>query len=351
MKTTAIERRAYLLRLYTGLPWQSARRRVEAAAPGSQVIPQPDADQLLLEARVMAALAWRRITTVHPWGIEYVDPRADRLLIRFEADPAERRDQDDTQALDLAEVLLPRADEYGGIKGVPGARIHIEDGQVVLRVVDTSASVTLLGLDPDAWLRAAEVQDQVLGSYGMTPCHQDLPDPVAPGRAPLSAPGPSWHCGVGLDDQRTAAPSRPDPHAGGAAGRNRVARPPWARRWRALGHRPDVRARGHRRLMALLAAPGWGLPLSAWDEHCNCHLPPGYSDQCTTLAAGLAERPGVLEIRAIQRCGDTLKQIQEHDPAIHAAQQQLVLSVPAWVDRWLERGDRLAPDVPVGLFI
>lgn len=30
----------------------------------------------------MAALAWRRITTVHPWGIEYVDPRPDRLLIR-----------------------------------------------------------------------------------------------------------------------------------------------------------------------------------------------------------------------------------------------------------------------------
>lgn len=55
MKTTVIERRAELLRLYTGLPWQSARRRVEAAEPGSLLIPHPDADQLLLEARVMAA--------------------------------------------------------------------------------------------------------------------------------------------------------------------------------------------------------------------------------------------------------------------------------------------------------
>ncbi|WJV51744.1 hypothetical protein [Streptomyces flavofungini] len=109
-------------------------------------------------------------------------------------------------------------------------------------------------------------------------------------------------------------------------------------------------ATGHRRLMALLAAPGWGLPLSASDEHCNCHLPPGYNDQCTTLAAGLADRRGVLEIRAIQRRGDTLKQIQEYDPAIYAAQQQLAFPVPAWVDRWLERGDRLAPDVPVGVF-
>ncbi|MFB8247297.1 hypothetical protein ACFC5X_19920 [Streptomyces sp. NPDC055952] len=134
MKTTVIERRAELLRLYTGLPWQCARRRAEAAEPGSLLIPQPDADQLLLEARVMAALAWRRITTVHPWGIEYVDPRSDRLLIRFEDDPVERPAPNETQALDLAEALLPRADEHGDIMGVPGARTHVEDGQVVLRV-------------------------------------------------------------------------------------------------------------------------------------------------------------------------------------------------------------------------
>ncbi|MFF1300262.1 MULTISPECIES: hypothetical protein [unclassified Streptomyces] len=35
------------------LPWQSARRRVEA---GSLLIPQPDNDQLLLEAGVIARL-------------------------------------------------------------------------------------------------------------------------------------------------------------------------------------------------------------------------------------------------------------------------------------------------------
>lgn len=238
MKTTAIERRAEALRLYTGLPWQSARRRVEAAAPGSLLIPQPDADQLLLEARVMAALAWRRITTLHPWGIEYVDPRSDRLLIRFEADLVERHDPDATQALDLAELLLPRADEYGDIKGVPGARTYIEGGQVVLRVLDTSASVTLLGLDPDEWLRAVDVQDHQMGTYGMTPCHRDLSGSVAPGRASLPAAGPPGHRDVGLADQRAAAAGRPDPHPGGAAGRDRLARPPRARRWRTLGHRP-----------------------------------------------------------------------------------------------------------------
>ncbi|MFJ5282226.1 hypothetical protein [Streptomyces parvulus] len=66
MKATVFERRAELLRLYTGLPGQSARRRVEATESGSLLIPQPDADQLLLEAWVMAALVWRRIITVHP---------------------------------------------------------------------------------------------------------------------------------------------------------------------------------------------------------------------------------------------------------------------------------------------
>ncbi|MET8746163.1 hypothetical protein [Streptomyces sp. NPDC004728] len=94
----------------------------------------------------------------------------------------------------------------------------------------------------------------------------------------------------------------------------------------------------HRRLMALLAAPGWGLPISPLDEHCNCHLPPGYSNQCTTVAACSAERRGVLEVHAIQCYGDRLKWIQEHRPAIYAAQQQLAVPVPAWVDRWLERG-------------
>lgn len=348
MKTTAIERRAELLRLYTGLPWQSARRKVEAAAPGSPLIPQPDADQKLLEARVLAALAWRQITTVHPWGIEYVDPRSGHLLIRFEADPVERRHPDETQALDLAKVLLPRADEYGDIEGVPGARSHVEGGQVVLRVVGTSASVTLLGLAPDEWLHAVDVQDQQLGTHGMTPCHRDSPARWHPAERPyrrdtavsawltsglLRRVGLIRTLGVPL-----AVTGWLGHHERGG-GEHWIIDPEFAE-----GYGPT----GHRRLMALLAAPGWGLPVAPLDEHCNCHLPPGYSDQCTTITGDRAERPGVLEVRAIQRRGDRLKRIQEHNPAIYAAQQQLALPVPTWVDRWLEPGGSPVPDVPVG---
>ncbi|MGI5473278.1 hypothetical protein [Streptomyces sp. CA-132043] len=274
---------------------------------------------MLLEARVMAALAWRRITTLHPWGIEYVDPRSDRLLIRFEADTVERRDPDETQAMDLAAVLLPRAEEYGDIKGVPGARTHVEDGHVVLRVPDTSASVTLLGLDPEEWLRAVDVQDQQMTSYGMTPCHRDLPDRWHPAERPYRRPG----------RQGTAASAWLTSGLLRRAGLIRTLGVPLAvtgwmghyerdggERWIidpsfAEGdgrHRPPA-ADGAARRTRLGPAPR---PV---DEHCNCHLPPGYSDQCTIITAGLAEWPGVLEVRAIQRSGDRLKWIQEHCPS------------------------------------
>lgn len=349
MKSTAIERRAELLRLYTGMPWQSARRRVEATTPGSPVIPQPDADQLLLEARVMAAPAWRRITTLHPWGIEYVDPRPDRLLIRFEADPAGRRYPAETQALDLAEVLLPRADEYGDIRGVPGGRTHIEDGQVVLRVLDTSASVTLLGLDPEDGLRAVDVQDQQASTYGMTSCHRGRPmrwhSTERPYRRPVRQ---GWAMSAWLTSGllRRVGSFRTlgvplcvtgwVGHHESDGGERWIIDPTFAE-----GHG----AAGHRRLIALLAQPDWGLPIAPLDEHCNCHLPPGYSDQCTTLVAGLAEQAGVLEVRSIRRRGDRLKQLQEYGPELYASRKRLTLPVPAWVNRWLERGGAPAPGI------
>ncbi|QNT98423.1 hypothetical protein HEP81_08197 (plasmid) [Streptomyces griseofuscus] len=350
MKTTVIERRAELLRLYTGLPWQAALQRVQAAAPGSLLISQPGAEQLLLEAQVMTALAWRRITTVHPWGIEYVDPYSDRLLIRFEADPVERRNPDDTQAMELAGVLLPRADECGDVMGAPGARTHIEDEQVVLRVLGTSASITLQGLDPDEWLDAVDTQDRQMLACGMTLCHRDMPTRWHPAErrhrrqhrrgAAASAWLPSGLLRrVGL--LRTlgvplAVTGWIGNHERGG-GERWIIDPTFAE-----GHG----ATGYRRLIALLASPGWGLPVKPIDEHCNCHLPPGFSDQCTTVNAVLAEHSGVLEVRAIHRRGNRLQWIQEHCPATYAAQQQLALPVPAWVDRWLERVG--VPDATTG---
>ncbi|MGP3777147.1 hypothetical protein ACTWJ8_40565 (plasmid) [Streptomyces sp. SDT5-1] len=346
MKSHAIERRAQLLRLYTGMPWQSARLRVEAASPGSLLIAQPDVDQLLLEARVMAALAWRQIGTVHPWGIKYVDPYPDRLLIRIEPAAIAQRASDWPPALDLAEALLPRADEHGELLGVPGVRTRIEDEQVVLHVAGTSASITLLGVEPAEWLHAVDVQDQEWAADGMTACHRHSSTRWHPLERPYRR-GPAASAWLTSGLLRRVGLIRtlgvPLGVTGWLAGHKRSGGEHWVIDPEfAEGHG----AAGHRRLMALLSAPGWGLPLDPVDEHCLCHLPPGVSDQCTTTSAGRADRPGVLEVRAIHRRGDRLNWIQRHRPERYEAQHKLTLTVPAWVDPWLERNGSLVPDGP-----
>ncbi|MFJ3842266.1 hypothetical protein ACIPY6_43245 [Streptomyces sp. NPDC090054] len=351
MKTTVIERRTELLRLYTGLPWKKALLRVETADPGSLLIPQPSADQLLLESRVMAALAWRQIATVHPWGIKYVDPRPDRLAIEFETDVVGRRDPQETQARDLAEVLLPRADEYGEITGVPGARTHVENGQVLLRLLGTTASVTLVGLDPAEWQKAVDDQDHEMSTYGMTPCHRDRPDRWHPAERPFRRPssrGAAASAWLTSGLLRRAGLTRslgvPLAVTGWLNCREREG----GERWIIDPTFAEGRgATGHRRLTALLAAPAWGLPVTVADEYCNCHLPAGYTDQCTTtLGAVRADQPGVLEVRTIQRRGDRLQRIQQDNPALYAAQQQLAFPPPAWVDRWLASWGSTTSGVP-----
>ncbi|MFJ2753553.1 hypothetical protein [Streptomyces sp. NPDC087297] len=223
----------------------------------------------------MAALAWRQIATVHPWGIEYVDPRPDRLAIRFETDVAGRRDAEETQPLTLAKVLMPRADEYGEITGVPGARTHIENGQVLLRLLGTTASITLLGLDPDEWQQAVDAQDHEMSTCGRTPCHRDRPERWHQAERPCRRPSrrgaaaSAWLTGgllrrVGL----IRCLGVPLAVTGWLNCRERDG----GERWIidpafAEGHG----ATGHRRLTALLSTPGWGLPVAAVDEHCTCH--------------------------------------------------------------------------------
>ncbi|MFB6564489.1 hypothetical protein ACFCYH_37340 [Streptomyces sp. NPDC056400] len=289
---------------------------------------------------------------MHPWGITYVDPRPDRLLICFETDLVGRRDGEETQVLSLAKVLLPRADEYGEITGVPGARTRVENGEVVPRLLGTTASVTLLGLDPDAWQRAVDAQDQEMSTCGMTPCHRGRPDRWHPAERPDRRPG---RRGAAASAWLTSGLLR-------RVGLIRSLGVPlavtgWLNcRERGGGERwiidptfaEGLGPTGHRRLAALHSAPGWGLPVTVVDEHCNCHLPLGYTDQCTTTIASVqADRAGALEVRTIQRRGDRLKRIQQERPVLYAAQKQLALPVPAGVDRWLESSGSSPAGVPV----
>ncbi|MFF4331185.1 hypothetical protein ACFYZT_32355 [Streptomyces sp. NPDC001591] len=263
---------------------------------------------------------------------------------------AGRRDPQETQARDLAKVLLPRTDEYGEITGVPGARTRVENGQVLLCLPDTTASVTLLGLDPAEWQKAVDDQDHEMITYGMTPCHRDGPDRWHPEERPYRRPS-SWGAAAsawltsGLLRRTCLIRSLGVPLA--VTGWLNCREHDGGERWIIDPTFAEGRsATGHRRLTALLAAPAWGMPVTVADEYCNCHLPADYTDQCTTaLGAVRADRPGVLEVRTIQRRGDRLKRFQQDNPALYAAQQQLAFSPLAWVDRC--RFDHLRPG-PVG---
>ncbi|MFE9121418.1 hypothetical protein [Streptomyces sp. NPDC007172] len=345
---TQISRRAQLLSLYTGLGRQSALRRVRAAHPGARLIPEPGAEQRLLEARIMAALAWRRISTLHPWGIVHVDPRPGDLFIRFESDEAIERGPgpaDESMVADLAEVLLPRADEFGEVRGVVGARPHVENGQVVLRLLNSPARVVLSGLDPVAWQGAVDLKDAEQEAVGMTPCHRTAPDrlhaaerPYQKSRSRSGTAACAWLTSgllrraglvrtLGVPYQVTGWMS----HSTG--GQWWVIDPTFSE-----GHGP----RGHHRFMALLADPEWGVPLSVTDAYCRCEHDTSSFGQCTTVARCPAGRPGTLEVRAVWRRGDWPQRFKARVPEAYAARQQLTAHVPWWVDRWLERGPETA---------
>ncbi|KOV22507.1 hypothetical protein ADK90_10665 [Streptomyces sp. XY413] len=211
----------------------------------------------------------------------------------------------------------------------------------MLRLLGTTASVTLLGLDLDEWRRAVATQDQRMSTWGMTPCHQGRTDRLHPAERPYLRPG---HRGAAASDWLTSGLLRrtglvralgiPLAVTGWLNSRARGG----GERWIidptfAEGHG----AAGHRRLAALLSAPEWGLPVTVVDKDSDCHLPPGYTDQCTTtVASARADRPGALEVRTIHRRGDRLGRIRQDRPTVYAAQEELAHCVPAWVDRWLE---------------
>ncbi|WP_159046539.1 hypothetical protein [Streptomyces sp. XY413] len=212
---------------------------------------------------------------------------------------------------------------------------------MLLRLLGTTASVTLLGLDLDEWRRAVATQDQRMSTWGMTPCHQGRTDRLHPAERPYLRPG---HRGAAASDWLTSGLLRrtglvralgiPLAVTGWLNSRARGG----GERWIidptfAEGHG----AAGHRRLAALLSAPEWGLPVTVVDKDSDCHLPPGYTDQCTTtVASARADRPGALEVRTIHRRGDRLGRIRQDRPTVYAAQEELAHCVPAWVDRWLE---------------
>ncbi|RPF30239.1 hypothetical protein EDD96_6834 [Streptomyces sp. Ag109_G2-6] len=68
MATTALQRDAERLVLYTGLPYQSAHQIAGATRRRAAVIPRPSPQQELLECWLLRRIAWPSYDPVRPVG-------------------------------------------------------------------------------------------------------------------------------------------------------------------------------------------------------------------------------------------------------------------------------------------
>ncbi|CAM5294716.1 hypothetical protein GCM10010329_80470 [Streptomyces spiroverticillatus] len=340
---TRINRRAMQLRLYTGIPWTGCLQRVRAASSRTRLISElSSTEQTLLEGLVMSTLAWRKISTLHPWGITHVDPQPDRLVICMEGDVVQQWNPSRTEAKDLVEALLPRSYDRALESGIAGVRAQVEKDKVVLRSLQSPAQVVLDGIEPLRWTQAVKEVEAESADCGLTSWSRAAPDSwYATERSQMTRAWTSaWlYSGVprrvglvrtlgipllvtGWENPASTAGSRLvlDPHHP------------------ALGApRSAANAQGHRRFARLLADPEWGLPLSVLDEDCHCR-PDGSSDQCTTILCSSLGWPGELEVRTIQRHGERLERMKGWGTSGEwKARRKLALRVPSWADRELDR--------------
>lgn len=309
MKSTVIERRAHILKLYTGMPWQSALRRVRESAPKTPLIPAAPSQQAFLEAQLLRALAWPLITTLHPWGIRYVDPREDGLRINFENHPVNRQHVGQSMARELVRSLVPYLRSSTEITGIPGLRATVEARHVVLRTLGSPASVVLGGVTAKDWQAAIEAESHDAAVAGYFPCHRDRPmswHSAERAHAYEGRQASTWlasgllrrigilrTAGVPLS---TTAWTNPAPGGGEEWIVDHI-------------HAPQHGMPGyHHATTNLFTDPEWGLPLTVTRDHCTCEMNDGDaapSACCVQLAS--VDRPGELQLRYTRRQGTALQ--------------------------------------------
>ncbi|MBT2539775.1 hypothetical protein J7E99_03405 [Streptomyces sp. ISL-44] len=164
MATTALQRDAELLSLYTGLPYQSAHHIAGATRRRTPLIPLPSRQQQLLERWLLRRIAWPACDPVRPWGIKWVHPQYDSLTIRFEGD---------NMAEQLASSLPPRVNEHGEVSGIPGARFSPPSKKgITMILLGTAARIVLTGISPEAWKTALKTEDR----YAQQSCYRRSPN-------------------------------------------------------------------------------------------------------------------------------------------------------------------------------
>ncbi|MFM9373395.1 hypothetical protein [Streptomyces sp. Da 82-17] len=338
MKPTLLERRAQKLHLATGIPWAQALKRSRELVPSAPLIPNAQPSQAVLESCLLNGIAWPQSDPRNPWGIRFLEPRPDSLIVTFEEQQRGAHDGSLTQ--DLIQAVIPRFDEYGEVHGIPGARVTVHGEGVLIRRIGKPGSVIIRGVSAEDWTAALAVQQEANDKHGMTYCHDLSPH--------------EWH--------RTELPYR-EPREDTTSGRHHrkmvtsawlasglLRRAPllrtigvplsttaWTNPARNGGcswiieyiHEPRVQEPLHHHgFINLLTDPECGLPITTTALRCHCHwLPESYS-VCWFDARGVNGRLGTLQVRFSRRSGDKLEDYAD-EPEDYHARRKLYRQIPS----------------------
>lgn len=301
---------------------------VVCSSDGGLLIPEANSDQRLLEQWVVRRICWPSNSPIYPWGIKYVYARPDGLTIAAEGD---------NMASEWAVNLVPRYDPItGDVSGVPGCRIT-ESGRhgLVLRLLDTDATVHITGIHRKAWRNALAETNQEMCRTGLRLCSQERPHKWT--SAELAFTGhPDHRTHRGADGNTAWLVS-------GLLRRIGLLRimgiPLYTTAWTnpadvgeqwilETQYQPlTARASSHHEtLLYLLNHEAWGLKLGWTDSHCSCETE--YTSQCTFSGRPLLDQAGELQLRFPRRTSERAVRLLAN-PQLYDAHRRISVSVPA----------------------
>ncbi|MEV7541211.1 hypothetical protein [Streptomyces sp. NPDC089915] len=324
MATTALQRDAERLALYTGLPYQSTHQIAGAIRRRAAVIPRPSPQQELLERWLLRRVAWPMYDPVRPWGITWVRPEADGLTVHFEGDYL---------AGELAGLLPPRFTADGLFYGIPGARFFPASKKGVEMILPgTSARIRLAGIGPKAWKAAWKKEQHEAAKEGDVLCHLGSPRSwthrellyvagAGIGAVPRArrAEASAWLASallrrVGLWSAAGIALSNTswtNPENGGE-------------QWIIEHiHQPTPDSLHHDELVGLLTDPEWGMRVKVTDRWCSCAR---QGEMCLVKLRSTQDEAGELELRFARR--DTPRSVQAWGGELYAAKTLAAVIAP-----------------------